>query len=663
VTKKVAIDIVARDKTKAALNGVNKGLSKLKGQVFNLRNAFAGLGLALVGREFLNTSRSVEQLRVRFKFLFGSAHEGAKAFDNLTTFAAKVPFSLEEIAGASGSLAVVAKDAEDLNRVLEITGNVAAVTGLDFRTTAEQIQRSFAGGIGAADLFRERGVRALLGFQAGAKVSIEETVEAFERDFSGDGRFGKATLSLAQTFDGTLSMLGDKFFKFKLAVMDSDPFDFLKVAFSQIDKFIESNFNSIEEFAMVVGGNIVKIAKQMILFGAASADLLAPIFREVKASVTNLIKIFNSLPAVAQSLGLIGLLFLGRKGLAGIIALDFALRKIGQFTGLSDVFKDATKDIKGFNKEAIELDEILAKPLDERSFLEQAKVVIAALEGQMREARKNSEDLDNIISDLGKTSKTFSERLGDVNKRLKSTFKDAITSADKAVKSFTDAIARAIVTGQSMGEVFKNVGIQILTFFISAILEAVIMALFLRDILDAIEERLGKQESASDKASKSLRSLARSTALASASQALFGQQTANTNRELERQNQLQGAQAGAAVGSIFGPVGTIIGGILGGGLFADGGRPPIGKASIVGEKGAEVFVPDSAGTIIPNNELGGVTNVTFNINTVDQRGFAELLDGRRGQIINMVNTALNNKGRTALVWVEHFLQVQRRQVS
>ena len=649
MTKKVAIDIVARDKTKAALNGVNKGLSKLKGQVFNLRNAFAGLGLALVGREFLNTSRSVEQLRVRFKFLFGSAHEGAKAFDNLTTFAAKVPFSLEEIAGASGSLAVVAKDAEDLNRVLEITGNVAAVTGLDFRTTAEQIQRSFAGGIGAADLFRERGVRALLGFQAGAKVSIEETVEAFERDFSGDGRFGKATLSLAQTFDGTLSMLGDKFFKFKLAVMDSDPFDFLKVAFSQIDKFIESNFNSIEEFAMVVGGNIVKIAKQMILFGAASADLLAPIFREVKASVTNLIKIFNSLPAVAQSLGLIGLLFLGRKGLAGIIALDFALTKIGQFTGLSDVFKDATKDIKGFNKEAIELDEILAKPLDERSFLEQAKVVIAALEGQMREARKNSEDLDNIISDLGKTSKTFSERLGDVNKRLKSTFKDAITSADKAVKSFTDAIARAIVTGQSMGDVFKNVGIQILTFFISAILEAVIMALFLRDILDAIEERLGKQESASDKASKSLRSLARSTALASASQALFGQQTANTNRELERQNQLQGAQAGAAVGSIFGPVGTIIGGILGGGLFADGGRPPIGKASIVGEKGAEVFVPDSAGTIIPNNELGGVTNVTFNINTVDQRGFAELLDGRRGQIINMVNTALNNKGRTALV--------------
>ena len=651
MTKKVAIDIVARDKTKAALNGVNKGLSRLKGQVFNLRNAFAGLGIALVGREFLNTSRSVEQLRVRFKFLFGSAQEGAKAFDNLTTFAAKVPFSLEEIAGASGSLAVVAKDAEDLNRVLEITGNVAAVTGLDFRTTAEQIQRSFAGGIGAADLFRERGVRALLGFEAGAKVSIEETVAAFERDFSGDGRFGKATLSLAQTFDGTLSMLGDKFFKFKLAVMDSEPFDFLKVAFSQIDKFIESNFNSIEEFAMVVGGNIVKIAKQMILFGAASADLLAPIFREVRTSVTNLIKIFNGLPASAQSLGLIGLLFLGRKGLAAILGIEFAIRKIGEFTGISEKFKDAAEDVQGFTQESIDLDKILAKPLDERSFLEQAKVVIADLEGQMREARQNAEELDNALANISKTTKTFSDRLTDAKTRLKTTFQDAMKSADKAVRGFTDAIARAIVTGQSMGEVFKNVGISILTFFISSILEAILMATFLGDIIDFINEKFKNQKDESKDTAKALDDFSKSSAVASASQVALATSIDRTNLALARQNML--SQGGGSKGSIIGSVlGSAVGGSIGrvlGGFFADGGRPPIGRPSIVGERGAEVFVPDSAGTIVPNNQLGGVTNVTFNINTVDQRGFAELLDGRRGQIINMVNTALNNKGRTALV--------------
>jgi hypothetical protein len=48
-----------------------------------------------------------------------------------------------------------------------------------------------------------------------------------------------------------------------------------------------------------------------------------------------------------------------------------------------------------------------------------------------------------------------------------------------------------------------------------------------------------------------------------------------------------------------------------GGFFADGGRPPVGVPSVVGESGPEVFVPDRAGTIISNDNLrglgGGVT--------------------------------------------------------
>ena len=47
--------------------------------------------------------------------------------------------------------------------------------------------------------------------------------------------------------------------------------------------------------------------------------------------------------------------------------------------------------------------------------------------------------------------------------------------------------------------------------------------------------------------------------------------------------------------------------------FADGGRPPVGRPSIVGERGPELFVPDSAGTIVPNHQLGGGTNVVINV--------------------------------------------------
>ena len=62
--------------------------------------------------------------------------------------------------------------------------------------------------------------------------------------------------------------------------------------------------------------------------------------------------------------------------------------------------------------------------------------------------------------------------------------------------------------------------------------------------------------------------------------------------------------------------------------FANGGRPPVGRPSIVGERGPELFVPDRAGTIIPNNQLGGSTNVVVN---VDASGSAVEGDEDRGR--------------------------------
>lgn len=71
-----------------------------------------------------------------------------------------------------------------------------------------------------------------------------------------------------------------------------------------------------------------------------------------------------------------------------------------------------------------------------------------------------------------------------------------------------------------------------------------------------------------------------------------------------------------AVGSVFDSGGGF-GDFFSGLGFASGGRPPVGQASLVGEAGPELFVPDSAGTIIPNKALGGGNNVTVNI---DARG-------------------------------------------
>ena len=61
--------------------------------------------------------------------------------------------------------------------------------------------------------------------------------------------------------------------------------------------------------------------------------------------------------------------------------------------------------------------------------------------------------------------------------------------------------------------------------------------------------------------------------------------------------------------------------------FASGGRPPVGKPAIVGERGPELFVPSRAGTIIPNHAMGGA-NVTVN---VDASGSSVQGDGPSAQ--------------------------------
>jgi len=64
--------------------------------------------------------------------------------------------------------------------------------------------------------------------------------------------------------------------------------------------------------------------------------------------------------------------------------------------------------------------------------------------------------------------------------------------------------------------------------------------------------------------------------------------------------------------------------------FAAGGPVMANRPVMVGERGPEMFLPTSAGSIIPNNQLGGQavnnnTNVTYNINAVDASSFRSLV--------------------------------------
>jgi len=98
-------------------------------------------------------------------------------------------------------------------------------------------------------------------------------------------------------------------------------------------------------------------------------------------------------------------------------------------------------------------------------------------------------------------------------------------------------------------------------------------------------------------------------------------------------------QSSKLLSSIFGMLGFGGGSTLAGasvlGLpgYASGGNVPAGQLSVVGERGPELFVPQSAGKIVPNNQLGmgqsiinnNNTAVTYSIQAVDASSFRSML--------------------------------------
>ena len=92
--QKLNIDIVAKDKSKQAFNRLQGTLSKVKASVFNLKNAFIGLGAGLVLKGIVNAGMQIEELGVQLEALFGSAKKGQEALDAVTKFAKTTPFEL-----------------------------------------------------------------------------------------------------------------------------------------------------------------------------------------------------------------------------------------------------------------------------------------------------------------------------------------------------------------------------------------------------------------------------------------------------------------------------------------------------------------------------------------------------------------------------------------
>ena len=602
MAEQLNIDIIARDKSKQALNSVQGNISKLKTSVFNLRNALIGIGAGAVVKGFVDAGIQVENLGVQLKTLFGSAQEGEKALRSITKFAAGTPFELKNIQQGVTSLAVVRKQAEEaglsFDDLLILTGNVAAQMGGDFALASFQIQKAFSTGIAAAELLKERGIAGMAGFTAGVSVNAKNTIKIMNDAFGRGGKFGNLMAELSKTLFGTISNLRDAFFIFQVEVSKGF-FTALKNNLGDLKKTVEENSKQIAEFGSLIGAGL----SSAIQFTAKAAKLLKDnitlIIESIKILIAfKLIKFFYNLStaimaaqgsmllfnkAVRKNLLIVGGAFL-------VSQLDKIVKKFKEFRGITDE-KDEEEPIAKLPKVEV------PKPIPEANALDKLKFQFEVFKETIRSLSE--------------------EELKKFDDKLKSIGETIATGMIGGLKKVSESIARSVVLGENLLESFRALAQQILINILSALIEQVaIMAIM----------KIFKKEEIEKEAEKDN---------------LIRQQNTNLKRQIALQAVLMAMGGG--------------GGGAGGGatikFFANGGTVPKGQPILVGERGAELFIPNQTGQITQNarGTSTGQTTVNFNINTLDARGFDELLVRNRGTITQIINSAVNERGAKSLI--------------
>lgn len=689
------------DKTQRAFSSVQKNLTRVESNTNRsaaafgrLRNLVLGAAAAIGGiklaKGFLNTAVEVENLGIQLKFLTGSAEEGAKAMDILTKFAGGVPFELQQIANAAPNLLTVVDSTDELNELLAITGDIAASTGLSFKETAEQLQRSFSGGIAAADMFREKGVKALLGFEEGVRYNADQTKKMIVESYRDGTMVMKgASAEMANTFTGTMSMLSDKLFQFQKKLMDGGPFDFLKALMKSLDSYIQERFGSIQAAADQMGQKMVQAFQAATIGLARFGDMIAPIVRFAGSAIKGLVEMTNGLPATIKALGLIGFLMLGIKGKLVVLIIGGVFNKIKlMFAEVMD-FMAAGKDKLASVADAIGMDEAAKK-------LRKNAEEIRQHNEKIRKAIKDGKDSivsdnEDIVVSMGKFGEITEEELskaGPLVQKLVSFYKqlNEETERNKRIRELSmidDPIIEQYKQSQKVGiETEKALGAEAekqakRKLFIDTELHKSKMKFhqmeregvkkfnednisYLQAYTEGFRGEIGKQISVLDQlrdaGANAFNGMVDTlTNFVMTGKMAFKDFANMVIRDLIR-IAIQAAATfaiKAALKALGGPVGGFLGGFL-----ADGGPAKAGTPYVVGEKGPELFVPNSSGTVIPNDQMrsGGSgagtgskpVNVFFQVTAMDSQSFQETLSEQRDTIVGIVNEAVMDKGRPAI---------------
>ena len=680
-----------RDLSKVAKHTDEAG-SKMKSAFAGVAKAAAALGgVALFSgfiKSSIQTGAAIEGLRVQLNGLLGSVDEGGKAFEMMTAFASKVPFSLDQIQSGSGSLAAAADNADELGELMQITGNIAAQFNIPFEMAAENVQRALSAGAASADLFQQKGVNAFMGLKAGVSVSAEDTAKVLIEHFGTGGTSDGAMAEFAKTTNGALSMFGDAMFNFRKKVAQSG----LNQGFTDLINVITGMINNSGDLATLIGDKVGKAFSalgRVLTFIADISGEVAMLFRsiyQVAATAGSILmqmfgfELVDLMDAVAGAILLIKEnmdkvivvvgVFVAYKFAAklftaaeGAIKLARGLRAIGitqailnsvtkkgigtwlviaaifgEITGAtdglkdrlasfaSDVYERLPEDLKGSIGDVSEYFGKSAEAIDEaRQKLFQTGSGFVMLNPGESVALDVDATIEGIQNALMGAGVAATVTDGEF-KKLKTTIEGLLPEEIKLLQTI-EAIEKAL---PRMDEALKAQALDAIAILKQELLE-----------LDPLYKQLtDRANQAFDTMADSLTDMVMRGKIDLQSLGSMFKQTVNEMIA----DALKAQIIKPVLGGIFGAIGSAIGGPVGGfigkiagdaiGGSADGGNLNANMPQIVGERGPELIVPKSASNIMNNHNTknalgsGGGTIIQQTINVsagVSQTVKAEMI--------------------------------------
>jgi len=242
--------------------GINSAERNVQGFDRSTRSAKVGLGTIAAGftaaasaavglASSLNVASQVENLGVTLKLLYGDADRAADALNIVKAEAAGLSVSLGDIQTGVPSLALVEEKFGGLGQAIQFTSGIAQGFNMSFQEAASNVQRALSAGIASADLFRDSGVKAFLGFQEGVEYTAEQTQAQFLAMFE---KVTAANKDAAETMSGQFSMVQDALFQVQEA-MGTAFGETIKALLKDFNAVFAENKETILETARAIGEN------------------------------------------------------------------------------------------------------------------------------------------------------------------------------------------------------------------------------------------------------------------------------------------------------------------------------------------------------------------------------------------------------------------------